>query len=117
MEFQQAFEAIRRWYYCEVDEWATEYDKRIKAREWDSEEEFRDAFHQETDSAACIIYTQQAKAVLFASDREDAYEEEMGDPAPTVEAAALMAFQRDIQDRMTEDPASLDEEPETDETE
>lgn len=117
ISFDDAFNALRAWYMREVDSWADEYDKRIKAREWESEEAFRDAFHEETDGAQCIIYTAQAKAVLLASDNEDAYADEIGEPAPTVEEAALMAFQRDIQDRMTEDPASLDEEPEADETE
>lgn len=100
--FDDALNALRNWYMTEVDQWADDFDARLQAREWATEEEWQDAFSQETDGAACIIYTAQAKAVLLASDNEDAYQDEFGDPAPTVEAAALMAFQADIRQRMQE---------------
>ncbi len=115
MGFQEAFSALQSWYQSEVSEWAEDFDKRIKAREWDSEEEFREAFEQETDGAACIIYTAQAKAVCLASSNEDAYVEEFGEEPTTVEARALMAFQADIRERMCEEPSSLDEEEDADE--
>lgn len=107
ISFGRAFDALRQWYYNEVSEWAEGFDARIQKKEWADEESFRESFEQETDGAECIIYTAQAKAVLLASDNEDAYQEEFGEPSPTVEAAALMAFQRDILERMVEDPQTI----------
>jgi hypothetical protein len=103
ISFNDAMGAIRKWYYSEVKEWADEFDKRIEKGEFDDREDFMERFDEETDSAGIIIYTQQAKGVLFASDNEDAYEEEFGEAAPTVEAAALMAFRRDIMEAMDSD--------------
>lgn len=102
-DFADAMSALRRWYYTEVREWAKEYDRRIKGKEWESREDFYDALREETDSAQVVIYTAQAKACLLASDNEDEYEEQFGEKAPTVEAAACMAFQRDIIESMTAD--------------
>ena len=115
IEFSEAFNALRNWYAAEVDSWAEDFDKRILAREWDSEEDFRESFEQETDGAQCIIYTTQAKAVCLASDNEDAYVEEFGTEPSTVAARALMAFQADIRERMQENPSDLDDEPEDEE--
>jgi hypothetical protein len=103
--FSDAYEALRRWYYNEVREWAEDFDKRLAEREWKDEESFRESFEQETDSAQCIIYTAQAKAVCLASDNEDAYVEEFGEEPTTVEARALMAFRRDILERMQVNPS------------
>jgi hypothetical protein len=103
-EFSTAFNALRSWYYAKVKEWAEDFDGRLAEREWEDEESFRESFDQETDGAACIIYTAQAKAVCLASDNEDAYVEEFGEEPGTVEARALMAFRRDILERMQVDP-------------
>ncbi len=108
ISFNDAMGALRKWYYSEVKEWADDFDKRISEGEFDSSEDFRDRFHEETDGAAIIIYTAQARAALLASDNDDAYIEEFGEaPADRDgikwEAMALMAFQRDIMEAMESD--------------
>jgi hypothetical protein len=103
IEFSEAFGALEQWYCAMVREWAEEFDKRIKAREWPDAEAFNEAFDEETDSAQCIIYTAQAKAVCLASRNEDAYVEAFGEEPSTVGARALMAFRTDIQERMSVD--------------
>ena len=103
VSFSDAVSTLEKWYHEQVKEWADEFDKRIAEGEFSDREEFIDRFDEETDSAGIIIYTQQAKAVMFVSRNEDAYEDEMGDPPPTVEAGALMAFRRDILERMSSD--------------
>lgn len=50
---------------------------------------------ESTDSHQHVTYTMQAKCVLLASDNEDAYQDEIGEAAPNVEAAACMAMRRD----------------------
>lgn len=61
----------------------------------DPEEFLQEWIDEATDSHQHVTYTFQAKAVLLASDNEDAYQDEMGEAAPTVEAAACMAMRRD----------------------
>ena len=95
-EFDDACRALRHWYYSEIKEWAADYDRAIESGEYADREEFLDRLHEDIDSSQLVIYTYKAKAVLFASDNEDAYEDQMGEKAPTVEAAAYMAIETDI---------------------
>jgi hypothetical protein len=110
VSFNDAMSALRAWYYSEVREWAEDFDKRLEEGEFDSVDNFNDCFHEETDGAGIIIYTAQARAALLASDNDDAYFEEFGDEMPMQggqphwEAVALVAFQRDIQETMSNDP-------------
>ncbi len=106
----EGYRLIRQWYYSEVRSWAESYDKRINNKEWDDCEAFQESFDEETDSAQIVIYTFQARCALLASDHEDAYQDEYGVPAPTVEAAVLMAFRADILETMGEDPNQIGEE-------
>ena len=107
--FDVAMSALRAWYYSEVHSWAEDFDKRIADGEWSDEEDFRESFLQETDSAQLVIHTAQARAACLASDNENAYSEEFGDLPKNDdgslkwEAMALMAFQRDISEAMTAD--------------
>src|SRR5262245_44893134 len=82
VSFNDAMDALRDWYYSEVREWAADFDKELEEGEYESREDFHDRFHEQTDSAQIIIYTAQARAVLLASDNDDAYFEEFGDEMP-----------------------------------
>lgn len=98
-DLDTAFSAIRAWYYSGirslVDELITDIkaqdiDDTDSAREWMSER-----VDEDTDSHNFVCYTFKAKCALLASDNEDAYSNEIGEPAPSVEAAACMAMRAD----------------------
>lgn len=74
---------------------ATERYNRERDEGTDPHEFLTEYIDQATDDHNHVIYTFKAKCVLLASDNEDAYQDEMGEPAPTVEAAACMAMRRD----------------------
>lgn len=52
--------------------------------------------HEEAETA--VTYTRDAERILFSSENSDAYEDETGEKAPSVEAAAAMAFKADVRD-------------------
>jgi len=120
VSFSDAVSALQQWYHEQVVEWADDFDKRIEKGEFSDRDEFIERLDEETDSAGVIIYTQQAKAIMFVSKNEDAYEDDIGEPPPTVEAGALMAFRRDIMERMesdVDDDDTFDQDEEEDEDE
>lgn len=98
-DLDRAFSEIRRWYYGGIRRLveglidackAEKHEDEDSAREWLSER-----VDEDTDGHEFVIYTFKAKCLLLASDNEDAYQDEIGEPAPTVEAAACMAMRRD----------------------
>lgn len=95
-----AFSIMRRWYYTGVRQLADCLISDLKgekpededtAREWLSER-----VDEDTDGHEFVIYTFKAKCALLASDNDDAYQDELGEPAPSVEAATCMAMRRDV---------------------
>ncbi len=95
-----AFREIRRWYYsgvtrlvdCLIEECKGEkHEDEDAAREWLTER-----VDEDTGDHEFVIYTFKAKCACLASDNEDAYQDDMGEPAPSVEAAACMAMRRDV---------------------
>ena len=102
ISFEAATRAIRAWYYSEIrsivdsaiKECNSEHDASIdedERREW-----LTTWIDETTDGHCYVIYTYKAKCVCLASDNEDAYEDEIGERAPTVEAQACMAMRRDV---------------------
>jgi hypothetical protein len=68
-----------------------ERDMGEDAREWLTE-------HVDgvTDDHNHVIYTGKAWMLCAASDNDDAYQEQMGEPPPTIEARACMALRADV---------------------
>jgi hypothetical protein len=107
-----AWNTFERWYEHVVTGYADsatdEKNRRIEEAmgededldEEDAEEETREDFdqwlHETLDGAAELIYTNQAKVVLLISRNEDAYVNDFGEAAPTVEAAAFWALRTDV---------------------
>ncbi len=53
------------------------------------------------DGHEWVIYTHKAKIVAVVTDSPDAYEDEMGEKAPTVEAAAYFSMLADVRDMLS----------------
>lgn len=62
-----------------------------------------DWLHEAIDGHHRVIYTLQAKIGLLCSDNEDAYQEEMGEPAPSVEAQCYFAMRADVMEHLDSD--------------
>ena len=95
--------------------WFTEYNEEIRSLAKEAikipEDERDDWLHDTIDGHEWVIYTFKARCVLVATDNPDAYEEEMGEPAKTVEAQAYMAIMHDVRAMI---PAYLEEVSESD---
>ena len=80
--------------------WFTEYNEEIRSLAKEAltipEDEREDWLHETIDGHEWVIYTFWARCVLVATDNPDSYEEEMGEPAKTVEAQAYMAIMHDV---------------------
>ena len=62
------------------------------------EDERGDFIHESVDGSAWVIYTYAARMVAVLTEHPDAYDEdEMGEPAPTVEAAAYSSMRADVE--------------------
>ncbi len=60
-------------------------------------EDIEDVLHEMIDGHEYIIYTHKARLVVAWSENPDAYEDEMGERAPTDEARAFFAMRADVQ--------------------
>lgn len=69
---------------------------RERSEGTDVREFLREWVDSVTDDHQFVIYTYKAKAALLASDNEDAYAEEIGETAPTVEVACCYAMRADV---------------------
>ena len=115
--FADAYHALERWYWEVVRDYADTYSderdeavKRVMKQEdlededdvdqYDVDEYMYEWLHETLDGCEEVIYTARAKAVLLASPNEDAYLEDFGEAAPTVNAAAMWALFRDVKDRV-----------------
>jgi hypothetical protein len=94
----EAVSIIKRDYYDDVREIVENLKQAIKDGEVTDEDGAYDWLHQSIDGSARVIYTWQAKLGLLVSDNEDAYEDEIGEPAPSVESRMYMAMMRDVLD-------------------
>ena len=115
--FEQAYHALERWYWTVVREYAASYTeereaavKRVMKHEdledesdvdqYDVDEYMYEWLHETLDGCEEVIYTARSKAILLASPNEDAYLEEIGEVAETVNVAAMWALRRDIYERV-----------------
>lgn len=99
-DLDRAYREVRRWYYSGVrslvegliEECLAEKHKTgYAARKW-----LLERVDEDTDQHEFVIYTFKAKCALLASDNENAYQEEVGELAQSVEAAARWAMRRDV---------------------
>ena len=115
--FADAYYALERWYAQVVRDYVDTYvDERDEAMkrvmkeedlededdvdQYDVDEYMYEWLHETLDGCEEVIYTSQAKAVLLASNNEDAYLEDFGESAPTVHAAAMWALFKDVRNRV-----------------
>lgn len=102
-ETESARGTIRRAYYAQVTRWVEDYASRLAKGEWESSEDFWEAFDEETDNA--MIYTADAYETIYASENsEDARDELVNDlcveaTSPTfLETWAMLALRLDIRE-------------------
>ncbi len=101
-KLNEATQAIREWYYTEIRSMVDSLIEDLKAEKPEDDDSAREwlteRVDEDTDGHEFVIYTYKAKCVCLASDHEDAYRDELGEPAPSVEAQACMAMRRDVWD-------------------
>lgn len=90
-----AMSLLRRDYWQDVRRRAQDLIGQIKNGEITSSDEFEDRLREIE-----IIYTSDAHKTLWFSNNDDAYKEEMGEPAETIEAAAAFALQTDVREEV-----------------
>ena len=117
LTFADAYHALESWYHFVVREYVEMYESErdsfieitIEAEELDDEddvdddvvrEHMDDWLHETLDGCTEVIYTARSKAVLLASNNEDAYVEDFGDAPRDVHAAAFWALRADIMERV-----------------
>lgn len=82
----EAVEAFRK--YCDEGQ-----EKDIKGAIEAERDNIDERLTEEADSF--VTYTRDAETILFVSENSDAYEDELGEKAPSVESAAAMAYLAD----------------------
>jgi len=100
-DVEEAQRILRADYYHDVNLHAEDLLERVVSGEIRDPERFDEALHEECDGSGRVIYTYKAKQGLLASDNEDAYEEEMGEPAPGPEQAMYFALRADIMEQLS----------------
>ncbi len=93
-DFDVGTEALQKWYNDECRSCAQEILREAKERNEDEEDVLRETI----DTHEYIIYTFKAQLVIALSSNADAYEDEMGEKAPTDEARAFMAMCADVRE-------------------
>lgn len=96
VSFDAAITALRAWHYSAVRDLVDDCIREMRdANPADRDGWIADWLHESIDGHNHVIYTIKAKAILLASDNEDAYEDEIGDGTADVSARAYMAFRAD----------------------
>lgn len=100
ISFDSVMELARKWYYTEIRSLADDAIARA-LKEAHADEDTRRTWlardvEETTDDHAFIIYTAQAGMVCAASDNDGAYEDDIGENPPTIEAQACMAMRADV---------------------
>lgn len=111
---EPTYEGVRsaalRWYRAEL---ARIVDRLIREGRCDTETMTR-RVNETTDDHRLVIHFGLASLVSFASNHEDAYQDEYGEPAPTPEAAACAALRADVLELLesrSDEWEPLDEDP------
>lgn len=98
--FETAMIGLNKWYFSEIRSLVEQYEGEIKNGEIEDEEDLEMKISEMLDSHEFVSYTAKAWAVCLCSSHENAYEEEMGEAPPTVEARALWAMRTDVYEGM-----------------
>lgn len=99
ISFDDAWRVIERGYWDDVRGIVDDIETRIASGDI-TEDDLNEALTEACDGHQRVIYTQQARVGLCCTDNPDAYEEEMGEKPPTVEAQMFMALQQDVLQRL-----------------
>lgn len=107
-QVKDAFRIVEAEYWQDVRGFAEDIRDRVASGELDRDDT-SDAVHEACDGATRIIYTWWARVTLCCASNPDAYQDEMGEPAPTVESQAYMAFRQDVEEHLSTLLNELDE--------
>lgn len=88
--------SLQAWYADTVREYADDYRRRVKEKEFVAADILLEDIEQTCDSAHCVIYTREARVVCLINNNSDAYEENVGEKPPTIESQAYYALRNDI---------------------
>jgi hypothetical protein len=92
----EALAVLRRDYWDDVRGVVEELQRAVKDGAIANEEELWAYLDETTDYHQRVIYTFQARWGLLCTDNCDAYQDEMGEPPLTPEAAMCMAMRADV---------------------
>jgi len=98
--YDEAWRVIKRDYWDDVRGVVEDCKRAVKDGEVSDDSELSDYLHQSIDGTQRVIYTHQARVGMACTDHPDAYEDEMGEKPPTVEAAMFIAMMADVQARL-----------------
>ncbi len=99
-DLDDAVRVIRAHYYQEVRRYADDLLEAVKDGEITDDEQLTERLDQEVDGSARVIYTFKSKLGLLASDNDEAYEDEMGEPTNDVAIQMAFAMRQDIREAM-----------------
>ena len=91
---------LSAWYHGRVRDIAADVLDGILRGDVADDEALQERLDSEADGTDIVIYTYKAKAALLASENEDAYADEMGEPAPSPEVAAYFALRADVRESL-----------------
>lgn len=92
----EALRVLNHDYWDDVRGIVDDLAQAIRDGEITDSESFQEYLDQTTDGHQRVIYTHQARLGLCFTNNADAYEEEIGEKPPTVEAQMLMALRADV---------------------
>ncbi len=91
-----AIDILNRDYWDDVRGVTSDLIRQIKDGEITSESDLYERLDEDVDNTQRIIYTFQAKCGLLSTNNEDAYEDEIGEKPPSIEAQMSMAMRADV---------------------
>lgn len=92
----EALRVLNHDYWDDVRGIVDDLARAIRDGEITDDESFQEYLDETTDGHQRVIYTHQARLGLCFTNNADAYEEEIGEKPPTVEAQMLMALRADV---------------------
>lgn len=95
-EAKEAERILYRAHYSRVRATAIDVLEDVLSGRIEDTDGLETRLHEEADTA--VTYTRDAERILFSSENDDAYEDQIGEKAPSVEAAAAMAFETDVRE-------------------
>jgi hypothetical protein len=99
-QVKAAVSVIQRDYYADVSGVADELKGLIKSKALMSREQVDEWLHETIDGQQRVIYTWQARLGMLVTDNEGAYQDDTGEPPPSVEAAMFMAMKKDVEEEI-----------------